>query len=114
MGVPHAAVLYVLEREGCNGGDVGEEVVVKAIGKWLSARIVAADGTLLAVHSAASDLSEGGAARRAALTAEQRPSLELVSSRVAVSRRGTDTLVPDLRFDWRDHGAVLAEGWFHA
>lgn len=112
MGIPHAAVVYVLEREGCNKGDVDEEAVVKAIGKYLSARIVAADGTLLAVH--ASDASEGGAARRAALTADQRPSLELVSSRVAVSRRTTDTLEPDLPFDWRDHGAVLTEDWFHA
>lgn len=111
LGIPHSAVVHVLEKECCNGRDTSDEKVIAAIAKHLSAKVVAPDGQVLALHVTA---SAGQDTRRVALKAEHWPTLELISSRMAVSKRTTDTLEPDAPFDWRHHGAVLNENWCYA
>lgn len=115
LGIPHSAIMYILQKECCNARDTTDEKVIAAIVKHLTAKVVTPSGQVLAMHVAASAAAGAGPAmRRVALKAESCPKLELISSRMAISKRTTDTLEPDTPFDWRHHGAVLNQNWCQA
>lgn len=110
MGLPHAYVVQVLEKEGKNLEDTTDDEVVDALKTHLSARIVRPDGSPLAAHVPASAAVADEGLQKRGMSPDSCPTLHLCSARILESH---DAATPVERADWRHHGAVLNEHWHH-